>query len=193
MKASEPVTSTQNQSKVAQTLQDETHDDIWECFDEIADQKHEVSSGEDEDTSTSEIDSTLADGSESINEQENENIITRKTSLKSKTLITKEIEKYVAEPLWPRSGDPMVWWANHSSEYKMMKCCVLKYLSAPPSSVASERLFSAASRVYTENRNRSSPKHAEELIRIMKNIVLVLGCKPMNPVSPLEEEQELEA
>ena len=46
---------------------------------------------------------------------------------------------------------------------------VLKYLSAPPSSVSSERLFSAAGRVYTENRNRLSPDTAEKLIFLMKN------------------------
>ena len=46
---------------------------------------------------------------------------------------------------------------------------VLKFLSSPPSSVDSERLFSAAARVYTENRNRLDPENAEKLIFIMRN------------------------
>ena len=103
-----------------------------------------------------------------------------------RALINKEIEKFLAESMWPRNSDPMVWWENHVGEYPYLKTSVLKYLSAPPSSVASERLFSAAGRVYTENRNRLLPANAERLIRIMRNNALVLGKKPVNPF--VEEE-----
>ena len=46
---------------------------------------------------------------------------------------------------------------------------VYKYLSAPPSSVDSERMFSAAGRIYMENRNKLAPDHAEQLVFLMKN------------------------
>ena len=46
---------------------------------------------------------------------------------------------------------------------------LLKYLCAPPSSVASERQFSSAGDVYTETRSRLTPENADRLIFIMKN------------------------
>ena len=105
----------------------------------------------------------------------------RSDSIRSKTVLNRELDKYLVEPMWPRGSDPMVWWVNHVSEYKMMKNAVLKYLSAPP-----ERLFSVAARVYTENRNKLLPQNAERLIRLMKNNTLVLG---KIPASSLVEEE----
>ena len=69
-------------------------------------------------------------------------------SIRSRVLITKEIEKCQAESIWPRYNEPMVWWANHTSEYKLLTPSVLKYLSAPPSSVT---IISAAALAFTEN------------------------------------------
>jgi len=41
-----------------------------------------------------------------------------------------------------------------------------KFLSAPPTSVPSERLFSGVGILYDEQRNRISPEHAEMLLSI---------------------------
>jgi len=48
-----------------------------------------------------------------------------------------------------------------------------RYLCAPPTSVASERLFSSASRVYTDRRNRLAPKKADMLLFIKHNLALI--------------------
>ena len=80
----------------------------------------------------------------------------------------------------------MNWWSDNIGKYKILKDSVLKYLSAPPCSVASERLFSAGRQVYTANRNKLLPPNAERLIRIMKNNTLLMGIKPVN--SLVEEE-----
>ena len=75
-------------------------------------------------------------------------------SVRRKNDINKEIERFLNEPLIPRGCDPMNWWSQNVGKYKILKDSVLKYLSSPPSSVASERLFSAARQVYTANRNK---------------------------------------
>ena len=45
--------------------------------------------------------------------------------------------------------------------YPNIKKLAAMYLSPPPSSVNSEKLFSATGSIYTENRNRSSPDNEE--------------------------------
>ena len=47
-----------------------------------------------------------------------------------------------------------------------------RYLSAPPTSVASERLFSAAGDIYDEKRHSLEPERAETLLFINKNYQL---------------------
>lgn len=79
-------------------------------------------------------------------------------------LIKLELVKYLTEPLWARGKDPMLWWRQHSEQYPKLTTLVLKYLSAPPNSVNSERLFNAAGRIYTENRNRL-PRNADRFIQ----------------------------
>lgn len=76
-------------------------------------------------------------------------------------------------PLSPRNEDPLIWWKTHALEYPNLKILVIKYLSAPPSSVNSERLFSAGKLVYSDNRNRLSPQNVEMLLFIMKNLLIL--------------------
>ena len=50
-----------------------------------------------------------------------------------------------------------------------------RYLSAPSTSVVSERLFSVAGDIYDEKRNRLAPERAEMLLFINKHFHLVKG------------------
>lgn len=94
-------------------------------------------------------------------------------SKKKAAIYELELNKYLTLSLLPRQEDPLMWWKQHAKEYPNLSKLAVKYLSPPPSSVNSERLFSAAGSIYTENRNRLSPENAEKLLFIMKNIKIV--------------------
>ena len=82
----------------------------------------------------------------------------------------------VNEPLIDvRKGNPYKWWHNNMSQYPILAHLARKYLSAPPTSVTSERLFSTAGEIYEERRNRLSPDHADTLLFIKHNIELFGG------------------
>ena len=56
-----------------------------------------------------------------------------------------ELERYLAEPLLDfTGGNPFKWWAVNFNCYPLLSKLAKKYLSAPPTSVASERVLSGA-------------------------------------------------
>ena len=83
---------------------------------------------------------------------------------------TTVVDTYLAEPLIPyHSGNAYAWWKKNGSRFKPLSRLAIKYLSATPTSVPSERLFSTAGDIYDEKRNRLSPDRAESLMFIKKN------------------------
>ena len=80
--------------------------------------------------------------------------------------IEDEFIKYIGLPLLKRECDPFAWWRNAvaSGEFKYLARAARKYLSAPSSSIESERLFSTGGHVYTAPRNRLLPQNAERLL-----------------------------
>ncbi|XP_011858965.1 PREDICTED: zinc finger BED domain-containing protein 4-like [Vollenhovia emeryi] len=136
----------------------ETHDDIWKCFDDIVN-----NSNSDNDNSSFEDSSSQTSFKRQPTDRTN----------KKTAVYNVELTKYLTLPLSPRNEDPLTWWKTHVLEYPNLKTLVLKYLSAPPTSVHSERLFSAGKLVYSDNRNRLSPQNAEILLFIMKNLLIL--------------------
>ena len=54
------------------------------------------------------------------------------------------MEKYLAEPLASfETGNAYSWWKENQKRFPQLVQLALRYLSAPPSSVPSERLFSS--------------------------------------------------
>ena len=84
-------------------------------------------------------------------------------------LYMSEVERFLSLPREQRNSDPIEWWESHKDEFKLLVPMALQYLCTPPSSVDSERLFSSAKQVYTDNRNRLGTDIAEKLIFIMRN------------------------
>jgi len=84
-----------------------------------------------------------------------------------------EIDRFISITPVDRSKYPTAcdWWHLYPNVARVAK----RYLSAPPTSVASERLFSSASRVFTDRRNRLAPKKADMLLFIRHNLFQILS------------------
>ncbi len=80
---------------------------------------------------------------------------------------------YLSEPPISRSESPLQFWKNNMSRFPALAQAARKYLSAPCTSVDSQRLFSAASNVIDEKRNRLMCEKAEMLLFIKKNTPLL--------------------
>lgn len=166
----------QEHDKASKTLHDDIHEDIWQCFDEISKSKNY------DDSSSS---ASAAEGEEDLQEPGREDFeISRSSSSNSnmfspkqkknakskKSFFAAELEKYLSVKSIGRTANPIKWWNENMDRFTSLKPSVLKYLSAPPSSVAFERLFSAAGAVYADNRSCLLPQNAEKLIFLMKNM-----------------------
>jgi len=87
-----------------------------------------------------------------------------------------EIEWFISITPVNRSKFPTAcnWWReNHHLYPNVARVAKRCYSSAPPTSVASERLYSLASRVFTDRRNRLAPKKADMLLFIKHNLPLI--------------------
>ncbi|KAJ8359249.1 hypothetical protein SKAU_G00157740 [Synaphobranchus kaupii] len=61
-----------------------------------------------------------------------------------------QIQGYLSESPIPRTESPMEYWRSNKSRFPTLAQLARKYLSAPCTSVDSERLFSAAAHVVDE-------------------------------------------
>ena len=84
--------------------------------------------------------------------------------------IDDEIELYKKLEKISRNEDPLTWWAQKKDIFPLMYKVAIIYLAPPPSSVASEQLFSSAGNVYESARNRLIPERAESLILLHYNL-----------------------
>lgn len=76
---------------------------------------------------------------------------------------------YLKEPLLKRNADIFHYWA--SSPYTYLKKVDIKYLSALPTSVASEQLFSAAGQIYVDRRANLLGENVDKFLFLAHNIV----------------------
>ena len=84
-----------------------------------------------------------------------------------------EMDVYFAEPCINRITDSLTWWLDNAWRFPLLSGLAKRYLAPPPSSVASERLFSTAGDVLTDNRSRLLPEKAEQLIFLKVNMPLL--------------------
>jgi len=82
----------------------------------------------------------------------------------------RELTSYLRESRLPRSTD--IYWFWHCSQYAWLTPAAHKYLSAPPTSVASEQFFSAAGQLYSDRRSNLHGNNAEKLLFLAYNIYL---------------------
>ncbi|RXN38504.1 zinc finger BED domain-containing 4-like protein [Labeo rohita] len=79
-----------------------------------------------------------------------------------------ELDTYLGEAPSPREDSPLKYWGVNKIRFPTLAKMAHKYLSAPCSSVESERLFSSVSHIIDENRNRLTADNAEKLLFLKK-------------------------
>ena len=81
------------------------------------------------------------------------------------------VDRYLSEPLIDyKSGDPVKWWNENKRKFPLLVNLTKRFLSAPPTSMPLECLFSAVGILYDEQRNRLSVEHVEMLLCIKYNV-----------------------
>ncbi|XP_065665553.1 uncharacterized protein LOC136086979 [Hydra vulgaris] len=102
-------------------------------------------------------------------------IIKKQTILRS--AINQEIDNYLSLPLLENTGCPFLWWSKCGMQFEKLKKMALKYLTAPPSSIESERLFSAGGDIYEATRSRLKADNGEYLMFVHYNLKLIKQLK----------------
>ncbi|XP_041825202.1 zinc finger BED domain-containing protein 4-like [Melanotaenia boesemani] len=83
-----------------------------------------------------------------------------------------QLETYLGETTTAREENPLQYWGVNKVRFPALAQVSQRYLSAPCSSVESERLFSSVSHIVDENRNRLTADNTEKLLFIKKNLPL---------------------
>jgi len=68
------------------------------------------------------------------------------------SLVDAQLSAYLQPDVISRAESLTEWWAANAAKYPLLAAEAKRYLSAPPTSVASEHVFSAAGRIYTDKR-----------------------------------------
>ncbi|XP_049926247.1 zinc finger BED domain-containing protein 4-like [Epinephelus moara] len=89
------------------------------------------------------------------------------------TAAMSQLNLYLSEPVISRDADPLAYWRANQDRFSALTIAARAYLSAPCTSVDSERLFSAASNILDDRRSRLSAKKVEMLLFVRKNLPLM--------------------
>jgi len=81
-----------------------------------------------------------------------------------------ELDNYLREPRVGRATNIYGFW--NCSQFPGLEAAARKFLSSPPTSVASEQLFSAAGQIYSDRRSSLLGENAEKLLFLAYNIRL---------------------
>ncbi|CAB4062597.1 unnamed protein product [Lepeophtheirus salmonis] len=91
--------------------------------------------------------------------------------------IIEELQRYLREPVIDRkSGNPYDWCKHNTNRFTRLSALARQYLSCPPSSVASERVFSTIGNIYKDRRSSLKGDNAEKLCFLYYNLPLLDWC-----------------
>lgn len=75
-----------------------------------------------------------------------------------------EVEEHLHAPIWPRVGNPFLWWeCVGTARYPLLSKVAQLYLSVPATQVSSEGLFSTTGNVVTATKD-DLPEHVKQLV-----------------------------
>lgn len=86
---------------------------------------------------------------------------------------SKIVNQYLKEKRLSADEDPLVWWRQNANLYPELSQLARAFLACPPTSVASERLFSGAGLIYDAKRSRLAAERAEKLLFIKYNLPII--------------------
>ncbi|XP_053376453.1 E3 SUMO-protein ligase ZBED1-like [Mercenaria mercenaria] len=81
-----------------------------------------------------------------------------------------EIHKYQELSSVPLSEDPLKWWRDNQGHFPLLSYLARKMLCIPSTSVPSERVFSTAGDIISDQRASLKPKRVDQLIFLKKNM-----------------------
>ncbi|XP_033212151.1 zinc finger BED domain-containing protein 4-like [Belonocnema kinseyi] len=91
----------------------------------------------------------------------------------TKEIIEEEIDLYIRQPLIQKKSSPVEWWNKVKFMFPNISELVPLYLSAPSSSVYSERLFSESGNISDNKRKNLLPENLELLTFLYHNLPLI--------------------
>ena len=81
-----------------------------------------------------------------------------------------EIDHYFNEKIVPMSTNICTWWKDTAFIYPNMAQLAKKYLNIPATQASSERLFSLAGNILTDDRGLLLDEHVEEIAFLHENL-----------------------
>ena len=90
-----------------------------------------------------------------------------------------EVDRYITEPLIEFHGGKhcLNWWATNKPRFPFLAELAQRYLSAPPTSVPSERLFSVAGDVY----NKKGTGYHQNKLRLYFSLKIIICLCKLTP------------
>ncbi|XP_068120743.1 zinc finger BED domain-containing protein 4-like [Hyperolius riggenbachi] len=83
---------------------------------------------------------------------------------------TAEMRSYLAEPLIPKTDDPLAWWKARQSIYEGLTAIMKTKLCIVATSVPAERIFSKAGQIISKRRNWLNPSMVRQLVFLNANL-----------------------
>uniref|UniRef100_A0A8C1F800 BED-type domain-containing protein n=2 Tax=Cyprinus carpio TaxID=7962 RepID=A0A8C1F800_CYPCA len=88
--------------------------------------------------------------------------------------LNEELDRYLQEPVLDRkTGDPLQWWRQNAGRFQTLAPLARRFLTPPPSSVPSERVFSTVGAIYQDRRSSLTGSKAEMLCFLYYNLPLL--------------------
>ena len=84
--------------------------------------------------------------------------------------VNQEVDSYLQMPVVDINQSPMEWWRRHKSEFPLVSRLARKYLCICTTSVASERVFSAAGYIGSNLRSCLKPSKIDQLTFLARNL-----------------------
>ena len=84
--------------------------------------------------------------------------------------VNQEVDSYLQMPVVDIDQSPLEWWRRQKSEFPLVSRLARKYLCICATSVASERVFSAAGHIGSNLRSCLKPSKIDQLTFLARNL-----------------------